>query len=50
MLEGKLVGMGTGDGGVKLEEVGDNIVQLGVGLEGGAEGNPVVAEEEEGGG
>ena len=49
-LEGKWASMDTGDGGVKVEEGGDNIVHLGVGVEGHPEGHPVVAEEEEGGG
>ena len=41
--------MGTGDDGVKVEEGGDDNVQL-VGVEGHPEGNPVVAEEAEVGG
>ena len=48
-MEAKLASGGTRDGGVKVEEGADGIVQLGVGVEGHAEGNPVVAEEEEGG-
>ena len=50
-LEGKLASMGTRDSGVKVEEGGYDIVQLGVGVEGHPEGgNPMVPEEEEWGG
>ena len=47
-----LVGMsmGTGDGGVKVEERGVDTVQLGLGVEGHPQRNRVVTEEEEGGG
>ena len=45
-LVGKLASMGIRDNRVKVEEGGGDNVQL-VGVEGHAEGNPVVAEEAE---
>ena len=48
-LEGTLARMGIGDHGVKVKEAGDNNFQL-VGVEWHPAGNPVVAEEAEGGG
>ena len=49
-LEGTLVSMGTGDGGLKVEEGRGGIVELGVGVEGHLEENPMVPKEPGGGG